>query len=111
MAGIFGDFFLVSVSHKTKHENSSKNSVEIRGKIRFKNFGELSFCNSSDLSFFARESQPRQPSVAAVQAGVAGSSVQLLAPSATPTGFSDNLGHNDGSNLEACQDLSLEASM
>ena len=41
MAGIFGEFFLVSVSHETKHENSSKNSGkirrEIRGKIRDKN--------------------------------------------------------------------------
>ena len=26
MAGIFGEFFLVSVSHETKHEKSSKNS-------------------------------------------------------------------------------------
>ena len=26
MAGIFGDFFLVSVSAETKNENSSKNS-------------------------------------------------------------------------------------
>ena len=41
MAGIFGDFFLVSVSHETKHEKSSKNSGkirrEIRGKIRDEN--------------------------------------------------------------------------
>ena len=41
MAGIFGEFFLVSASHETKHENSSKNSGkirrEIRGKIRDKN--------------------------------------------------------------------------
>ena len=40
MAGIFGEMFLVSVSHETKHENSSKNSGkirrEIRGKIRDK---------------------------------------------------------------------------
>ena len=33
MAGIFGDFFLVSASHETKHENSSKNSGKIRSKI------------------------------------------------------------------------------
>ena len=36
MAGIFGEFFLVSVSHKTKHEKSSKNSGKIRSKIRGK---------------------------------------------------------------------------
>ena len=34
MAGTFGDFFLVSVSHETKHEKSSKHSGKIRGKIR-----------------------------------------------------------------------------
>ena len=34
--GIFGEFFLVSVSHETKHENSSKNSGKIRSKIRAK---------------------------------------------------------------------------
>ena len=56
MAGIFGDFFLVSISHETKHENSSKNSGkirrEIRGKIRDKKiekFGELSDCDFPDL--------------------------------------------------------------
>ena len=49
MAGIFGEFFLVSVSHETKHEKSSKNSVKIRSKIRgkiraenSKKFGKLS---------------------------------------------------------------------
>ena len=36
MAGIFGEFFLVSVSHETKYENSSKNSGKIRSKIRVK---------------------------------------------------------------------------
>ena len=36
MAGIFGEFFLVSVSHETKHENSSKNSRKFRSKIRGK---------------------------------------------------------------------------
>ena len=36
MAGIFGEFFLVSVSHETKHEKSSKNSEKIRSKIRGK---------------------------------------------------------------------------
>ena len=36
MAGIFGGFFLVSVSHETKHEKSSKNSGKIRSKIRGK---------------------------------------------------------------------------
>ena len=33
-AGIFGEFFLVSVSWETKHENSSKKSGKIRSKIR-----------------------------------------------------------------------------
>ena len=57
MAGIFGEFFLVSVSHETKHEKSSKNSGKIRSKIRakirdekFKKFGELSVCSFSDLT-------------------------------------------------------------
>ena len=36
MAGIFGEFFLVSVSHETKRENSSKKSGKIRSKIRGK---------------------------------------------------------------------------
>ena len=44
MAGISGDFYLVSVSHERKHENSCK----ISGKFGAK-FGELSFCNFSDL--------------------------------------------------------------
>ena len=58
MAGIFGEFFLVSVSHETKHEKSWKNSGKIRSKIRgqnpgrkFEKFGKLSFCNFSDLSY------------------------------------------------------------
>ena len=41
MAGIFGEFFLVSVSHKTKHENSSinfeENSERNPGQIRAEN--------------------------------------------------------------------------
>ena len=37
MAGIFGEFFLVSVSHETKREKSSKNSGKIRSKIRDEN--------------------------------------------------------------------------
>ena len=37
MVGIFGEFFLVCVSHETKHEKSSKNSGKIRGKIRDEN--------------------------------------------------------------------------
>ena len=48
MAGIFGEFFLVSVSHETKHEKSLKNSGKIRSKIRgeirdenFKNSGSF----------------------------------------------------------------------
>ena len=36
MAGIFGEFFLVSVSNETKRERSSKNSGKIRSKIRGK---------------------------------------------------------------------------
>ena len=54
--GIFGEFFLVSVSWEAKHENSSKNSGKIRSKIRgkirdenSKKFGKLSFCHFSDL--------------------------------------------------------------
>ena len=57
MAGIFGEFLLVSVSHKTKHENDSEHfgkiQSEIRGKMRdqnAKNSGKLSFCNFSDLT-------------------------------------------------------------
>ena len=34
MAGNFGEFFLVSVSHETKREKSWKNSGKIRGEIR-----------------------------------------------------------------------------
>ena len=37
MAGIFGENVLVSVSHETKHENSSKNSEQTRGKIQEEN--------------------------------------------------------------------------
>ena len=36
MAGIFGEFFRLSVSHETKHEKSSKNSGKIQSKIRVK---------------------------------------------------------------------------
>ena len=57
MAGIFGETFLVSVSHETKHENSSKNSGKIRSKFgakirdeNSKKIGELLFCDFSDLS-------------------------------------------------------------
>ena len=57
MAGIFGEFFLVSVSHETKHENSSKNSGENSAQNsgqnsgrKFENFGALSFCDFYDLS-------------------------------------------------------------
>ena len=56
MAGIFGEFFLVSVSHETKHEKSSKNSEQNSEQNsgqnsgqKFEKFGELSFCNFSDL--------------------------------------------------------------
>ena len=34
MAGIFGEFFLVSVPHETKREKSLKISGKIRSKIR-----------------------------------------------------------------------------
>ena len=65
MAEIFGEFFLVSVSHETKHENSSKNSGKIRRNSgqnpgqKFEKLGELSFCDFSDLKinaifFFAK---------------------------------------------------------
>ena len=41
MAGIFGEFFLVSASHESKDDKSSKNSgkiwSKIRGKIRDEN--------------------------------------------------------------------------
>ena len=58
MAGILGEFFLVSVSHETKHEkknekfgeSSENNSGQNPGR-KFEKFGELSFCNFSDLSF------------------------------------------------------------
>ena len=40
--GGFGDFFLISVSHETKHKKSSKNSGKIRSKIRGKIRGENS---------------------------------------------------------------------
>ena len=61
MAGIFGEFSVVSVSQKTKHEKSSKNLGKIRSKIRDenskkerekKNIGELSLCNFSELTRF-----------------------------------------------------------
>ena len=64
MAGIFGEFFLVSVPHETKHENSSKNSGKLRNSgqnsgQKSEKFGELSFCNFSDLKSapWTRESQ------------------------------------------------------
>ena len=55
MAGIFGEFFLVSVSHETKHEKSSKNSGKIRSKIRGKIRDENSknsgnFCSAAFLA-------------------------------------------------------------
>ena len=48
MAGIFGEFFLVSVSHETKNENSSKNSGKIRSKIRGK-IRDENFKNSGNF--------------------------------------------------------------
>ena len=57
MAGILGEFFLVSVSHGTKREKSSKNSGKIRskiwGKTRDKN-SKNSFCNFPDLKIVIR---------------------------------------------------------
>ena len=57
MEGIFGEIFLVSVSHETKHENSSKNFGENSERNsgqnpghKFEKFGELSFCDFSDLT-------------------------------------------------------------
>ena len=55
MAGIF-ELFPVSVYHKTKHENSSKNRGKFGAKfeakfgMKIKKFGELSYCNFSDLT-------------------------------------------------------------
>ena len=43
-------FFLVSVSHETKHENSSKYSEQNSRRKFKKKIGELSFCNFSDTS-------------------------------------------------------------
>ena len=48
MEGIFGEFFLVSVSHEAKHEKSSKNSEQNSGQNpgrKIEKFGKLSFCN------------------------------------------------------------------
>ena len=57
MAGIFGEFFLVSVSHEMKHENSSKKFGENsernsrQNSVRkFEKFEELSFCDFSNLT-------------------------------------------------------------
>ena len=56
MAGIFSEFLLVSVSHETKHEESSKNPGKIRANSgqnsgqKIEKFGELLFCNFSDLT-------------------------------------------------------------
>ena len=55
LAGIFGEFFLVSVSHETKHkkilenfgETSEQNSGQNSGQ-KLEKFGKLSFCNFSD---------------------------------------------------------------
>ena len=65
MAGIFGEFFLVSVSHKMKHENSSKkleqNSGQNSGR-KIEKCGKLSFCNFSDLTFLQEpKSEPEPP--------------------------------------------------
>ena len=66
MPGIFGEFFLVSVSHETKHENSSKrkigeNSEQNSGRIsgwKFEKFGEVSFCDFSDLKIEVKFDPP-----------------------------------------------------
>ena len=56
MAGIFGEFFLFSVSQEAKHEKSTKNSEQNSEQNsgqnsgrKFEKFGKLSFCNFSDL--------------------------------------------------------------
>ena len=56
MAGIFGDFFVVSVSQETKHEKSWKILETIRRKIpeknserKFQKFGDFSFCTLPNL--------------------------------------------------------------
>ena len=59
--GDFGEFFLASVSHETKHEkfgeNSEQNSGQNSGR-KFEKFGELSVCNFSDLTFGKDEVGP-----------------------------------------------------
>ena len=69
MAGIFGEFFLVSVSHETKHEKSSKNSGENSEQNsaqnsggKFEKFGKLSFCNFSNLKKNKPQRSPPHPS-------------------------------------------------
>ena len=58
MAGIFGEFFLVSVSHETKHEKSLKNSGNFGAKFgakfgtKIRKIRKLSFCNFSDLTIW-----------------------------------------------------------
>ena len=52
MAGNFGEFFLVSVSPKMKHEKSSENSGKIRSKIRSKIRGKIRDENSKNSGNF-----------------------------------------------------------
>ena len=58
MAGIFGEFFLVSVSHETKHENSSKNSGRKFGEKFGAKFGDKNSKNRG--TFGLRLSWPKE---------------------------------------------------
>ena len=71
MAGIFGEFFLVSVSHETKHENEKfgENSEQNSGQNsarKFKKFGKLSFCNFPDLTNWGPFLYQRVPPLTAI---------------------------------------------
>ena len=59
-----GEFLLVSVPHKTKHENSSKNSGKFgaNSELKFEKFGELSFCNCWDLTKTPLPTPSKNPS-------------------------------------------------
>ena len=60
MAGVFGELFMVSVSHETKHKNSSKNS----GKIQSKNRSKIRDENSKNSGNFRSCTRVRGPPVA-----------------------------------------------
>ena len=62
MAGIFGEFLLVSVSQETKHEKSSKSSrkigSKITGKIRDENSKDSGkFCS---VTFLTQDNKHKQ---------------------------------------------------